>query len=245
MIEINDPRGSRWNRWDPHIHTPETILNDQYAGTDPWDEFLRRVESSNPPIRALGITDYFSVETYVKTLQFKAAGRLPSVGLIFPNIEMRYGIGTGRGAPINVHLLVCPVDSDHVEQIRRFLRSLTFDAFGESYRCESSDLMRLGKAHDPTVTSDKQALAAGVTQFKINPDLLRAEWKRSTWIQENVLIAVAAGSGDGTSGLQTADSSLATPRGTPENRPMGDTSKPANGIRQDKVVITHNGPWRQ
>ena len=35
------------------------------------------------------------------------------------------------------------------------------------------------------------------------------------------------------------------PRGTPENRPMGDTSKPANGIRQDKVVITHNGPWRQ
>ena len=29
------------------------------------------------------------------------------------------------------------------------------------------------------------------------------------------------------------------PRGTPEKRPMRDTSKPANGIRQDKVVITH------
>jgi DNA replication protein DnaC len=30
------------------------------------------------------------------------------------------------------------------------------------------------------------------------------------------------------------------PRGTPEKRPMRDTSKPANGIRQDKVVITHD-----
>jgi len=29
------------------------------------------------------------------------------------------------------------------------------------------------------------------------------------------------------------------PRGTPEKWPMRDTSKAANGIRQDKVVITH------
>lgn len=35
------------------------------------------------------------------------------------------------------------------------------------------------------------------------------------------------------------------PRGTPENRPMRDTSKPANGIRQDKVVITHGRRRRQ
>ena len=35
------------------------------------------------------------------------------------------------------------------------------------------------------------------------------------------------------------------PRGTPEKRPMRDTSKPANGIGQDKVVITHAAPLRQ
>ena len=34
---------------------------------------------------------------------------------------------------------------------------------------------------------------------------------------------------------------LRNPRGTPEKRPMRDTSKPANRIRQDKVVITHDG----
>ena len=35
------------------------------------------------------------------------------------------------------------------------------------------------------------------------------------------------------------------PRGTPEKRPMRDTSKPANGIRQDKVVITQGRTSRQ
>jgi hypothetical protein len=35
------------------------------------------------------------------------------------------------------------------------------------------------------------------------------------------------------------------PRGTPEKRPMRDTSKAANGIRQDKVVITHYCTQRQ
>jgi hypothetical protein len=35
------------------------------------------------------------------------------------------------------------------------------------------------------------------------------------------------------------------PRGTPEKRPMRDTSKAANEIRQDKVVITHGRASRQ
>ncbi len=65
--------------------------------------------------------------------------------------------------------------------------------------------------HDDTVTDAVAAFAVGANQFKINPDELRTEWKRNPWVQENVLIAVAAGSDDGTSGLQ-GDSSLATLR---------------------------------
>src|SRR5689334_7588367 len=30
-------RGSEWHRWDPHIHTPGTLLNDQFGSTEPWD----------------------------------------------------------------------------------------------------------------------------------------------------------------------------------------------------------------
>src|SRR6516164_8955909 len=111
----------------------------------------------------------------------------------------------------HVHLLVSPEDPDHTEQIRRFLRSLTFSAFDESFRCERSDLIRLGYRYDKSIRNEAVALAAGTNQFKISPDQLRDEWKRSAWVQENVLIAVVVGSRDGTSGLQ-GDPSLATLR---------------------------------
>lgn len=45
--------GSTWRRWDPHIHAPGTLKNDQFKS---WDAFLARVESANPPLAAVGIT---------------------------------------------------------------------------------------------------------------------------------------------------------------------------------------------
>jgi hypothetical protein len=197
-----DTGGSKWHRWDPHIHAPGTVLNNQYRGSGAWEKFLSAIETSSPRIRALGITDYYSVDVYEQALAHRRAGRLAEVDLIFPNVELRYGIGTNSGSPINFHLLVSPDDPEHVEEIRRFLRSLAYTAYGQPFRCERSDLIRLGRAHDNTLTDDVAAFAVGANQFKVNPDELRTEWKKSPWVQENVLIAVAAGSNDGTSGLQ-------------------------------------------
>jgi hypothetical protein len=211
MADTRNTEGSVWHRWDPHIHTPGTVLNDQFGGPDPWDQFLTQIERSDPPIRALGITDYCSVDLYQTVLEKKRQGRLPGVDLIFPNVELRYSVGTARGLPINVHFLVSPEDRDHLDQIRRFLRALTFSAYGETFRCERADLIRLGRAHDRTVQDDAVALAAGTNQFKLNPDQLREEWRHSNWAQENVLVAVAVGSNDGTSGLQS-DAGFATLR---------------------------------
>ena len=203
MLGKSDPQGAKWHRWDPHLHAPGTILNNQYCGEDAWEQFLAKLEGSTPRIRAIGITDYYSVDTYVAVRKHKQAGRLSDVDLVFANVEMRYGIGTSKGSPINVHLLVSPEDPDHVDQIRRFLRALTFEAYGETFRCDASDLIRLGRAHDATLIDERAALAVGANHFKVNPDQLRAEWKRSAWVQENVLVAVAAGSTDGSSGLQS------------------------------------------
>jgi len=33
-------RGSEWRRWEPHIHAPGTILNNQFGGSDPWGSYL-------------------------------------------------------------------------------------------------------------------------------------------------------------------------------------------------------------
>ncbi len=201
-----------WHRWDPHIHTPGTALNDQYGGADPWAAFLDAIEASSPPIRAIGITDYFGIERYEQIVDEKRSGRLPGVGLIFPNVELRLGIETAKASAVNIHLLFSPHDVDHIERIKRFLLEFEFSYLGESYRCQRSDLIRLGRAHKSDLTDDEAARSEGANQFKVNFEQLRLAWSKNEWIKKNSLIAVAGGEKDGTSGLRDATASFAAQR---------------------------------
>jgi hypothetical protein len=89
--------GSRWHRWEPHMHAPGTLLNDQFAGDDPWNEYFNRLEASDPPIRAIAVTDYYLTGTYEYVREQKVQGRLPTVELIFANVELRLDVGTMKG----------------------------------------------------------------------------------------------------------------------------------------------------
>lgn len=202
-----DPQGSVWRRWDPHIHTPGTAMNNQF-GENAWDGYLTEIETSEPRIQALGVTDYCSIDEYEKILGYQLAGRLPDVGLVFANIELRLPTATSRDHPVNLHLLVSPDDPNHVEETRRFLRTLKFSSGRESYACERADLVRLGKAHDPSIRDDVAALSAGTNLFKVTIENLKGSLEESAWAQRNIIIGVAAGSTDGTSGVRDAGGSL-------------------------------------
>jgi len=207
-FDVHSKRGSLWHRWDPHIHTPGTALNDQYIGDSAWSTFLDAIEAADPPIRALGITDYFSIERYRQVVEYRRQGRLPDVGLILPNVELRLSIETSKAAAINLHLLFDPAPADHVEQINRFLLELEFHYRGYNYRCQTADLIKLGKAYCPDVTNENAALSEGANQFKVNFDQLREAWKNNEWVRGHALVAVAGGEKDGTSGLRDSSGSF-------------------------------------
>lgn len=210
--KIDTSRGALWHRWDPHIHAPGTSMNDQYSGNDPWPEFISQADKQDPPIRVLGITDYFLVDTYEKALHVKAAGQLPGVELLFPNVEVRLSLGTGSNSAINAHLLFSPEDKEHLDRIRRLMASFKFRYQKDEFCCERSELIRLGRAHDSSIIDEGPALTAGVNQFKIDFEVLRETWETNDWFRNNCLIAVAAGERDGTSGLRDADGSFAALR---------------------------------
>lgn len=211
-FEIQSARGSVWHCWDPHIHTPGTALNDQYIGEAAWDTFLEKIESADPPIRALGITDYFSIERYREVRERQRQGRLSGVGLIFPNVELRLSIETSKASAINLHLLFDPEPDDHVDQVERFLLELEFTYGGYNYRCQRADLIRLGRAHRPDLTDDGAALSEGANQFKVNFVQLCEAWKKNEWVRSHALVAVAGGEKDGTSGLRDEAGSFAAQR---------------------------------
>ena len=119
---MNAPRwgiGSRWLRWDPHLHAPGTLRNNQFGGD--WDAYIRRLEEARPAVSALGITDYFTLRSYKEILLRRRGGALLSVPLVFPNVELRLTIETKERQGINLHLLVCPDDADHVARVEEKL----------------------------------------------------------------------------------------------------------------------------
>lgn len=201
-------RGSEWHRWEPHIHAPGTVLNNQFGSNNPWETYLSSLEGLQPAVEAVAVTDYYVTDSYEEVLKHKGAGRLPGVHLLFPNIELRLDVAAKTGF-VNIHLLVSPEDPDHLSEIKRILKRLQFQALGDRFDCTREELIKLGKRADPSIVDDGAALRHGATQFKVNFDQLRKVLGESDWAKKNILVAVAGNAGDGTSGVrQAADATL-------------------------------------
>jgi hypothetical protein len=104
-------RGSEWRRWEPHIHAPGTVMNNQFSGPTAWHDYLTALEQATPVIEAIAVTDYYVTDTYEEVLRHKETGRLPAAKLIFPNVELRLDVATARGGFVNLHLFVSPEPS--------------------------------------------------------------------------------------------------------------------------------------
>lgn len=57
--------GSKWRKWDLHVHTPESKLNNQFPD---WDTYVKELynRAIANDFSVIGITDYFTIEGYKK-----------------------------------------------------------------------------------------------------------------------------------------------------------------------------------
>lgn len=156
-------RGSEWLRWEPHIHAPGTMCADEFG--DDWDGYVAALETASPKIHAIGVTDYGVTRSYEAVVARQKAGHLQG-RYLFPNIELRLNTGTVKGNFVNIHLLVCPDDSNHLTELNRFLRQIVFKAFDDTFTCTPEDLIRLGRRADSKLTDDDAARRHGYSQFK-------------------------------------------------------------------------------
>jgi hypothetical protein len=179
-------------------------MNNQFSGPSAWNDYLTALERATPVIEAIAVTDYYVTDTYEEVLRYKAAGRLPNAKLVFPNVELRLDVATARGGFVNLHLFVSPEDPQHLDELRRILSRLQFNVMQDRFDCTRADLIRLGKKADASITDDRAALAYGVNQYKVNFQKLREVFSESAWAKKNILIAVAGGATDGTSGVREA-----------------------------------------
>lgn len=202
-------QGSLWRRWDPHLHLPGTLLNDQFKGMT-ITEALGALSNVSPCIEVIGVTDYYSTASFRRARAALDTGVAPTIRLAFPNVELRLDNATSSNHGVNVHLL-CP--PDQVEELDQFIGGLEFSWAESRYRADRSGLIRLGRDHSQDPHLDEEAaLKAGVTQFKVNFEDLRRALRTDKWAMKNVLVAIAGGERDGSSGVRDTSGSFVARR---------------------------------
>ena len=198
-------RGSEWRKWDLHIHTPGTAKNDQYGNSgDVWEEYIDALEKSD--IAVFGITDYFSINNYLKVKKYQKEGRLQDK-LILPNVEMRLLPVTGKGTPINIHAIFDPtLDASDIE--REFFRPLQFLYDGATYSCVDSDLARLGRIVGKNEDLQEEiAVKKGIDVFTVSFDSLHKVVIKD-FFKGRIVIALSNSSQDGVAGILKHDGDL-------------------------------------
>lgn len=120
-------KGSEWNIWDLHVHTPASLVHSYEAGDDcdVWENYIRDLERLPADVKVLGINDYLFVDGYKKVVEYKKQGRLQNIELILPVVEFRlsqFG-GNKQFSRVNFHVIFSnEVDADVIQA--QFLSAL-------------------------------------------------------------------------------------------------------------------------
>lgn len=88
--------GSEWKKWDIHVHTPYSILNNNYGfdlytdvdNENKFDEFVQKLflKALKNNVHAIGITDDFVIDGY-KSIKERYLGCPEKMEILFPNEE--------------------------------------------------------------------------------------------------------------------------------------------------------------
>ena len=56
-------KGSEWNIWDLHVHTPASLVHHFEAGDDcdVWEQYIRDLESLPKEVKVLGIKAHLPI----------------------------------------------------------------------------------------------------------------------------------------------------------------------------------------
>lgn len=115
----NHKIGSVWRKWDLHIHTPASVVQNYGGDTNEvWDRFVDDLEKLPQELSVLGINDYLFIDGYRRLRQMKQEGRLQNIETLFPVVEFRLAkfAGHDKMLRLNYHIIFAEdLDPDIIE----------------------------------------------------------------------------------------------------------------------------------
>jgi hypothetical protein len=197
--------GSQWRRWDLHIHSPCSALNNQFPnsidGKPDWEAYVSRLQQLSD-IAVVGITDYFSVDGYRNVRAYQQAGKLKNLSLVLPNIELRLNNvvytsgGDTKPKRLNLHVVFSEeLDPEVIEE--HFLRQLKFNYRGnpqaenEIWNASRTQIEEIGKrikTEQPTFKGSDFAIGCTVIAVDINDVKKLLEGRGSIFRDRYILV---------------------------------------------------------
>ena len=126
-----------WKKWDLHVHTPCSIVQNYGGNTEAtWEAFLADLEKLPSEFKVIGINDYIFIDGYERVRKEKREqGRLSNIDLILPVVEFRLDKFAGVVKKddhgnysqsdwnrINLHVILDELDPEVIRQ--QFLNAL-------------------------------------------------------------------------------------------------------------------------
>ena len=202
-------KGSEWRRWDFHIHTPYSLLNNNFNVNLEIDnefdyyvkELFKRALDNN--ISAIGITDYFFIDGYKKIKNEYLDKEEKMLSLfseeeyekikdiyVFPNIELRLQEFVHNENSINIHVIFSDeLDIEHIEE--EFIHRLEFNK-NKDLRLTKKNVINLGKEllkdngnNNPSVN---KALKYGIQNISISLDNLLEKLEKEIFSSKYILV---------------------------------------------------------
>lgn len=223
---MNDPRGSIWRKWDLHVHTPASIINNYGNSDDVWEKYIADLEALPEDFKVLGINDYLFLDGYEK-LKFEKENnnRLSNIDLLLPVVEFRIkkfaGVEFRNTKRINLHVIF----SDELQV--NTIKSQFLNALEQSYAVapgvnpelwagsiNHESLQDLGRAIKSTVPADKlpdydSDLIEGFNNLNLDEEKI-FELLKKPYFKDKYLIAIGKTEWDD---LQWNDGSIAEKKG--------------------------------
>jgi len=211
MKTYNDvERGSVWRRWDLHVHTKGTMKNDQFRHYNNFDDFcvLFFKEALMQNISAIGITDYFSIDNYLKVtdflknistnINFSNDEKIKIKSLfILPNVELRMLPSTDKSRLVNIHCIFNPSYVKYLDN--EFFSSIEFQTgAGKKLKMNRQGIIDLGKFMNSSL-DDNTAYQEGIKHFAVSSCDLQKLLDENKDFKENTIIVVSNSNQDGAS----------------------------------------------
>ena len=145
--------GSEWRKWDLHIHTPSSIIQN-YWGDLKFDDFINSLEKLPNNVKVIWINDYYFIDWYKKVMEYKNKWRLQNIEKIFPILEFRidtfWSASESKFQKVNLHILFNLDEKDLENEINKiqteFINQIKLSKFHptkilskENFTSESSD----------------------------------------------------------------------------------------------------------